>query len=86
MALASLAQPNMNGPYVYSTTPGGTPGKLPAQYADWPGGVDSFDVLTPPMTTLYSQVWWSPARAGAVPARDRRQVQRQRDGDRRLGD
>ena len=41
MALASLAQPNMNGPYVYSTTPGGTPGKLPAQYADWPGGVES---------------------------------------------
>ena len=51
MALASLAQPNMNGPYVYSTTPGGTPGKLPAQYSDWPGGVESFDVLTPPMTT-----------------------------------
>ena len=67
MALASLAQPNMNGPYVYSTTPGGTPGKLPAQYSDWPGGVESFDVLTPPMTTLYSQVWWSPLAPAPFP-------------------
>ena len=60
-------QDNMNGEYPFSTTPGGTPGKFPKKYRDYPGGVESFDVLSPPMTTLYSQVWWKPLAPSAFP-------------------
>lgn len=49
-------QENMNGAYPFSPMPGGTPGKFPKRFRDYPGGVESFDVYTPPMTTLYSQV------------------------------
>ena len=59
--------PNMNGEYVFSSTPGGTPGLFPKQYRDYPGGVSSFDVLSPAMTTLYSQVWWKPLRPTHFP-------------------
>merc|ERR1719313_3084849 len=51
---------NMNGDYVMSTTPGGKAGLFPKQYRDYPGGVESYDVYSPPITTLYSQVWWKP--------------------------
>jgi len=53
-------EPNMNGDYPFATTPGGTPGKFPKAYKDYPGGVEYYDVYSPPITTLYSQVWWSP--------------------------
>jgi hypothetical protein len=59
---------NMNGEYVFSSTPGGTPGLFPKKYRDYPGGVDTFDVLSPPMTTHYSQVWWSPLAPSPLPA------------------
>lgn len=54
-------QSNMNGEYLYSQTPGGhdTQRLFPAQYRDYPGGVMSFDVYTPPIKTLYSQVFWT---------------------------
>lgn len=58
--VVSNTQDNMNGEYVFSTTPGGTPGLFPKRFSAYPGGVESFDVLSPPMTTLYSQVWWKP--------------------------
>ena len=58
---------NMNGDYVFSTTPGGTPGLFPKRYRDYPGGVESFDLYSPPMTTLYSQVWWSPLAPVSLP-------------------
>ena len=51
---------NMNGEYVFSTTPNGKPGLFPKEYRDYPGGVESFDLYSPPIKTLYSQVWWSP--------------------------
>ena len=57
----------MNGDYVFSSTPGGVPGLFPKRYHDYPGGVESFDVLSPPMTTLYSQVWWKPLAPTAFP-------------------
>ena len=46
------------GDYVKSTTPGGhdTQNLFPKAYKDYPGGVESFDVYSPPITTLYSQV------------------------------
>ena len=40
---------------------------FPKQYRDYPGGVESFDVYSPPMTTLYSQVWWQPLAPTALP-------------------
>eukprot|EP00966_Prymnesium_polylepis_P129349 2991608-Prymnesium_polylepis.1 len=48
---APSASDNMNGDYVFSSTPGGTPGLFPKRYRDYPGGVETFDVLSPPMTT-----------------------------------
>lgn len=54
-------QSNMNGGYLYSQTPGGhdTQRLFPAQFRDYPGGVMSFDVYTPPIKTFYSQVFWT---------------------------
>lgn len=50
----------MNGKYVLSQTPGAhdTQSKFPASYADYPGSATYFDVYSPPITTLYSQVFW----------------------------
>ncbi|KAK3243851.1 hypothetical protein CYMTET_29564 [Cymbomonas tetramitiformis] len=58
---------NMNGDYVFSSTPGGTPGLFPKRYADYPGGAEHYDVYSPPISTLYSQVWWSPLAPVALP-------------------
>ena len=56
----ATTQENMNGIYPFSTTPDapGPPGKMPKHFSDYPGGVEAFDVYSPPMSTLYSQVWW----------------------------
>jgi len=59
---------NMNGHYPFSATPGGKSNMLPERYRDYPGGVESFDVYSPPMTTLYSQVWWKPLPPVDLPA------------------
>uniref|UniRef100_A0A7S3T9S5 Uncharacterized protein n=1 Tax=Emiliania huxleyi TaxID=2903 RepID=A0A7S3T9S5_EMIHU len=58
---------NMNGAYPFSATPGGTPGKMPKRFSDYPHGVESFDVHTSEMSTLYSQVWWKPHPPAALP-------------------
>mmetsp|Transcript_145113 Transcript_145113/g.404305 ORF Transcript_145113/g.404305 Transcript_145113/m.404305 type:complete len:785 (-) Transcript_145113:188-2542(-) len=51
---------NMNGEYLLSQTPGGhdTQAKFPVHFRDYPRGVSSFDVYSPPIRTLYSQVFW----------------------------
>ena len=41
---------------------------FPTQYKDYPGGVESFEVYTPAMRTLYSQVWWQPLDPVDFPA------------------
>ena len=64
---APSSSDNMNGAYPMSTTPGGTPGKFPRRFADYPGGAEHYDVYSPPMTTLYSQVWWSPLAPTPLP-------------------
>jgi len=51
---------NMNGEYVFSSTPNGVPGKFPKQYKDYPGGVEAYDAYSAPISTRYSQVWWQP--------------------------
>jgi len=50
---------NMNGDYVISRTPkGGDTSKFPTQYRNYPRGVDYFDVYSPEISQLYSQVFW----------------------------
>jgi hypothetical protein len=51
-------EPNMNGFYRLSVTPNSNLSLFPQQYRDYPGGVEYFDVYSPPITTLYSQVYW----------------------------
>lgn len=67
---------NMNGLYPLSRTPGAMPNSessssstlLPRNYKDYPGGAESFDVYSPPMSTLYSQVWWKPLEPVELPS------------------
>ena len=51
---------NMNGDYLLSPTPNGpnVQEKFPTQFKDYPRGVESFDVYSPMVRTLYSQVFW----------------------------
>ena len=58
---------NMNGAYPMSPTPGGRPGQFPKRFADYPGGVESYDVYSPAFSTLYSQVWWQPLAPAPFP-------------------
>ena len=52
--------PNLNGEYVLSPTPHGphAQAKFPTHYKDYPGGAEYFTVYSPPISTLYSQVFW----------------------------
>ena len=52
----ATTRPNMNGEPILSATPGAKPELFPKNFRDYPGGVEAFDVYSPPMTTLYSQV------------------------------
>eukprot|EP00038_Savillea_parva_P006493 m.164130 g.164130 ORF g.164130 m.164130 type:complete len:753 (-) comp12385_c0_seq1:70-2328(-) len=59
-AFTPSQDPNMNGEYVLSKTPGAPADKsFPTNYKDYPGGVEYFDVYHGPITSLYSQVWWT---------------------------
>jgi hypothetical protein len=52
--------PNMNGEYLLSVTPGAPKDKtFSTDFKDYPGGAEYFDVYHGPITTLYSQVWWT---------------------------
>jgi len=59
-AAAPSTAPNMNGEYVISRTPRAN-ASIPfsANYSQYPGGTEYFDVYSPPITTLYSQVFWT---------------------------
>ena len=46
--------PNMNGDYVI-----GNNKEFPTNYMSYPGGVESFDAYHGPITSTYSQVWWT---------------------------
>ena len=63
MAALAYAPPtkfdNMNGAYRLSKTPR-APGEFPGTaIADFPGGVEYFEMYVGPFTSLYSQVWWA---------------------------
>ena len=51
-------QPNLNGDYILSATPGTNPKDFPTLYTNYPRGVEYFDVYSPNITSLYSQVFW----------------------------
>ena len=57
-ACASTAQPNMNGFYPLSQTPHGDVSKFPSSYAAYGRDIQSFDVYSPLISQLYSQVFW----------------------------
>ncbi len=66
-ALASAAGaqgaplPNMNADeYLLSQTPGGdrTQERFPTRFAEYGRSIESFDVYSPPISQLYSQVFW----------------------------
>mmetsp|Transcript_48596 Transcript_48596/g.135802 ORF Transcript_48596/g.135802 Transcript_48596/m.135802 type:complete len:784 (-) Transcript_48596:90-2441(-) len=61
--------PNLNGLYLLSQTPGGneTQRKFPSQYREFPRGVRYFDVYSPPIETLYSQVFWKGLKPVRLP-------------------
>jgi len=63
-------QENLNGDYILSQTPGGhdTQAKFPTHYKDYPGGAISFDVYSPLISQLYSQVFWKGLAPVALPA------------------
>lgn len=54
--LTPSTQENQNGAYFLTNTPHGNLSKFPTNYKDYPGGVYSFDILSPVVSTLYSQV------------------------------
>lgn len=60
----------MNGEYILSPTPNGddTQHKYPTHFKDYPRGVEYFDVYSPPITSLYSQVFWTGLPAVPLPA------------------
>jgi hypothetical protein len=62
-------QDNMNGVYPLSATPGSKnmSGLFPNRYSDYPGGAEMFELYSPPISTLYSQVWWAPLAPSAIP-------------------
>lgn len=52
----------MNGEYPLSETPGSKDmaNLFPKRYADYPGGAEMFEMYSPPISTLYSQIFWAP--------------------------
>ncbi len=54
--------PNMNGDYLLAndaTWPEAPKHTWPTNFMSFPGGVESFDVYHGPITSTYSQVWWT---------------------------
>ncbi|KAK3262691.1 hypothetical protein CYMTET_28467 [Cymbomonas tetramitiformis] len=60
----------MNGEYLLSQTPNANRTKelFPAQYRDYPNGVEYFDLYSPPIVSLYSQVFWKGLPPVPLPA------------------
>ena len=62
---------NMNGIYALSSTPKQDVSKFPKQYRDYPGGANYFDVYSPVITSLYSQVFWKGLEPVSIPSQVR---------------
>jgi hypothetical protein len=61
-------EPNMNGVYQLSETQHSNTSKYPQQYRDSPGGAEYFDVYSPLISQLYSQVYWKALPPVQLPA------------------
>ena len=57
-AFTPITQPNMNGKYLLSSTPGAPSSTWSTSFKDYPGGVESFTVYTDPITSTYGEVFW----------------------------
>lgn len=57
-ATSAANAPNMNGAYVLSPTPKGSTDKFPRSFSEYPRGAEYVDIYSPPITSLYSQVFW----------------------------
>jgi len=58
----------MNGEYVISPTPNAPKGaKFNTNFADYPGGVEYFDVYMGPITHRYSEIFWTALPQTPVP-------------------
>eukprot|EP00501_MAST-03F_sp_TOSAG23-6_P000590 GSMAST32.ASY1.ANO1.611.1 assembled CDS len=54
-----ISAPNLNGPYLRSQTPHApSTGKFPTSFSEYPKGAEYFDIYSPNITSLYSQVFW----------------------------
>ena len=59
-AFPPTTDPNMNGAYALSKTPGAPADKsFSTDFKDYPGGVEYFEVYHGPITTTYGEVWWT---------------------------
>ena len=61
------AEPNMNGDYKMSKSPKGRDDVFPMRYADYPGTVEYFDIYSPVLSSVYSQVIWTTFPAISLP-------------------
>lgn len=51
--------PNMNGEYLMQRTPSQGAGNWSSNFSDYPGGVEFFEVYAGPVTSTYSEVFWT---------------------------
>ena len=66
LGLAS-AEPNLNGDYKMSKTPKGRDDVFSMRFADYPGTVEYFDIYSPVLSSVYSQVIWTTFPPIALP-------------------
>ena len=67
--------PNMNGEYVVANSDA-----FPTNFMSYPGGVESFDAYHGPITSTYSQVWWTSMQASEFARSARPKFKHQLDG------
>ena len=73
IALAALlvgiaaAESNMNGAYQMSKTPQGRDDVFSMRYEDYPGTVEYFDIYSPMLSSVYSQVIWTTLPTVSLP-------------------
>lgn len=63
----SSQKTNMNGDYTIANPLPGSDTTFSTNSWDYPGGVEYFDVYSPPITTHYSQVWWTMMQSVPIP-------------------
>eukprot|EP00039_Didymoeca_costata_P019055 m.336065 g.336065 ORF g.336065 m.336065 type:complete len:758 (-) comp17746_c0_seq1:59-2332(-) len=58
-AITPTKDPNMNGEYMLARTPNQPNATWSTQFRDYPGGVEYFEVYAGPITSTYSEVFWT---------------------------